>query len=80
MAWSQTKAHANADALLCLSLEGIHSKETKTDIFSVRQIEALPVTAIQLKCATSCDPILSKVLLYTKQGWSDKVDEPLKPY
>ena len=49
MARGQTKAHANADALLCLPLKGIHSKETKTDIFSARQIEALPVIAIQLK-------------------------------
>ena len=77
MARGQTKAHANADALLCLPLKGIHSKETKTDIFSARQIEALPVIAIQLKCATSYDPM---ALLYTKQGRSDKVDEPLKPY
>ena len=75
-----TKAHANADALSRLPLKGIHSKETKTDLFSVRQIEALPVTAVQLKRATSYDPILSKVLLYTKQGWPDRVDEPLKPY
>ena len=42
-------------------LKGIHSKE---DLFSVRQIEALPVTAVQLKRATSYDPILSKVLLH----------------
>ena len=28
-----TKAHANADALSCLPLKGIHSKETKTDLF-----------------------------------------------
>ena len=38
------------------------------------------LTAVQLKRATNYDPILSKVLLYTKQGWPDKVDEPLKPY
>ena len=63
-----TKAHANADALLRLPFKGIHSKETKVDLFSVRQIEALPVTGVQLKCATNYDPILSKVLLYAKQG------------
>ena len=45
----------------------------------MRQIKALLVTAVQLKHATSYDPVLSKVLLYTKQGWPDKVDKPLKP-
>ena len=77
MATSPTKVHANADAVSSLPLKGIHSKETKADLFSVRQIKAFPVTSIQL---TSYDPILSKVLQYTKQGWPDKVDEPLKPY
>ena len=75
-----TKAHANADALSRLPLKSTESKEMKADLFSVRQIEALPVTSVPLKRATSRDPILSKVLMYTKQGWPDRVDESLKPY
>ena len=75
-----TKAHANTEALSRLPLKGTESKEAKADLFSVRQIEALPVTLVQLKCATSRDPILSKVLRYTKYGWPDRVDETLKPY
>ena len=49
-------------------------------IFNVRQIEALPVTSVQLKAATRRDPILSKVLLHTKRGWPSKVPEVWKPY
>ena len=75
-----TKAHANADALSRLPLKHTESKEAKADLFSVGQIEALPVTSVHLKHATSHDPILSKVLMYTKQGWPDKVDEILRPY
>ena len=47
-----TKAHANADALSRLPLKGTESKEcfTNTDLFTIRQIEALPVTSLQLKC------------------------------
>ena len=75
-----TKAHANSEALSRLPLKGTESKEAKADLFSVRQIEALPVTLVQRKCAISCDPILSKVLRYTKYGWPDRVDETLKPY
>ena len=71
-----TKAHANADALSRLPLKCTESKEAKADLFSVRQIEALPVTSVQLKHATSHDPILS---VY-KQGWPDKVDKTLRPY
>ena len=63
-----------------LPLKGTESKEAKADLFSVRQIEALPVTLVRLKCTTSRDPILSKVLRYTKYGWPDRVDKTLKPY
>ena len=76
-----TKAHANADALSHLPLQSTDTKrQPETDIFTIRQIEALPITSTQLKRVTGRDPILSKVLRYTKQGWPDKVEEALKPY
>ena len=76
-----TKAHANADALSRLPLQSTNSKrQSETDIFSIRQIEALPITAAQLRRLTGRNPILSKVLRYTKQGWPDKIEETLKPY
>ena len=76
-----TKAHANADALSRLPLQSTDTKrQPETDIFTIRQLEALPITSTQLKRVTGRDPILSKVLRYTKQGWPDKVEEALKPY
>ena len=69
-----TKAHANADALSHLWLQSTDTKrQPETDNFAVWQIETLPITSAQLKCVTGHDPILSKVLWYTEQGWPDKV-------
>ena len=50
-----TKAHANADALSRLLLKGTESKEyfANTNLLTIEQIEALPVTSLQLKSATS---------------------------
>ena len=48
---------------------------------SVRlKIESLPLTSGQLKQATGTDPILSKVLRFTKNGWPVQISETLKPY
>ena len=46
----------------------------------IQQIEALPVTAVELRSATRSDVILSKVLRYTKSGWPVSVPDSLKPY
>ena len=76
-----TKAHANADALSHLPLQSTDTKrQPETDIFTVRQIEALPITSAQLKRVMGHDPILSKVLWYTKQCWPDKAEKTPKPY
>ena len=75
------KAQANADALSHLPLQSTDTKrQRETDNFTVGQIEALPITSAQLKRVMRCDPILSKVLQYIKQGWPDEVEETLKPY
>ena len=64
-----------------LPLQSTDSKrQSETDIFSIQQTEALPIIAAQLRRLTGCNPILSKVLRYTKQGWPDKIEETLKPY
>ena len=77
-----TQAHANADSLSRLPLP--HSeKDTKVPdakLFNIQQIETLPVTSAQLKTATNRDPILSKVLRYTKRGWPTEVPDTLKPF
>ena len=52
----------------------------EASVFSVKQIEALPVTAAHLRQATRSDPILSKVLQNLKQGyWLDQKICRFKP-
>ena len=41
---------------------------------------SLPVTVKQLKAATQQDPVLSKLLLYTKSGWPSTIPDALQPY
>ena len=75
------KGSANVNALSRLPLQSRDTKrQPETDIFTVQQIEALPITSAHLKRVTGCEPILSKVLRYTKQGWPDEVEKTLKPY
>jgi len=88
--YKSTRDHGNADGLSRLplssdsssssSIVSPHGKCCDTDIFVIRQIEALPVTAMQLKTATRCDPILGRVLHYAKHGWPHKVSDQLKTY
>ena len=79
-----TKLHANADALSRIPLHS--SKEAHSvcydSIFNLGQVEALPVTCGKLARATSTDPLLSKVMRYTRHGWlnDNKVEDQLKPY
>ena len=83
-----TKAHANADGLSRLPVSSASmpspppqdNRLPDSDIFSIRQIEALPMTHIQLRAATRRDPLLSRVLLYTQRGWPHDAPESMKPY
>ena len=65
-----TSAHANANGLSRLPLEGLSNGECLSDvsIFNVSQIRVLPVSAVQVCKATRSDPILSKVVTYLKSG------------
>eukprot|EP00731_Ephydatia_muelleri_P004078 Em0002g254a len=71
-----TAQHANADGLSRLpSLYHIADAGTATsdsDVFNVGQIEALPVTAMQLRKVTRQDPILSKVVTDFYKEWLAK--------
>ena len=64
-------SHANADGLSRLPLRSDRPAEYSSEptIFNISQIEAIPVTAMSIRQATRKDPILSKVLHHTKQGW-----------
>ena len=76
-----TQEHCNADGLSRLPLpnEKSHAPQA-VDVFTVAQLDSLPVTAEQLGQATRTDPILSKVRRFTKSGWPYQVKECLKPY
>ena len=64
-------SHANADGLsrLPLPAERPVCYSSEPTIFNIRHIEFLPVTANSIKNATGKDPIISKILQYTKCEW-----------
>ena len=73
--------HGNADGLSRLPLPNVKSpKSNPADVFTLAQLDSLPVTAEQLGKATRTDPILSKVHRFTKSGWPHQVKECLKLY
>ncbi len=90
IAYKPTKAHANADGLYRLPAAPSPStafpspKTCRPDleVFNMRQMEAIPVTSEQLRMATRRDPILSRVVTYTKRGWppAHQLPEVLRPY
>ena len=89
-----TSAHSNADGLSRLPLPSPSLTSDSSyivappqngslpdvDIFVIGQLEALLVTSKQLKVATRCDPILSRVFRYKQQGCPSKVSDVFKPY
>ena len=77
-----TQAHGNADGLSQLPLKSNTSTQNsgESSVFNIAQIETLPVTFQQIQGATRNDPILSKVLHYTKNGWPHQVPDTLKPF
>ena len=71
-----TAQHANVDGLSRLPLSDIANAAKATsdsDVLNVGEIEALPVTGMQLRKVTRQDPILSKVVTFTRNGWPSTV-------
>ena len=79
--YKPTQHHGNADGLsrLPLSTAPDHPFH-ELNTFNICQIEAFPIKATQLRHATRRDPILSRLLRYTKSGWPDSFSDTLKPY
>ena len=76
-----TDDHANADALSRLPLpHRVTSELAEISCFIVGQIESLPVTAERLVTYTRQDPLLSKVVQFTRLGWPQVVPEEAKPF
>ena len=77
-----THHHGNADGFSRLPLprteEGLPQENATA--WNLHQISTLPLTAGQLRVATSQDVVLSRVLRYTARGWPVKVPSELRPY
>ena len=50
---------------------------SEVSVFNIQQLETLPVTQVHLRIHTRRDPVLSKVLNYSK---NTEIEEVLKPY
>ena len=74
-----TAAHGNADGLSQLPLGTRHTASTDS-IFTIGQIQALPVTAEQIATATRHDDALSRVFKFVREGWPAEVSKELEPY
>ena len=81
--YKPTESHSNADGLSRLPLPVMQDSDVGGEgvrIFNISQILSLPVTSKDVQQATKLDPILSKVLRYTRDGWPTQVPDELKHY
>ena len=80
--YKNTTQHGNADGLSRLPLKKACDKEVvdPMEIFQVSQIEVLPVNADMTRQATQRDPVLSRVMENTKQGWPTVSEKELEPF
>ena len=49
-------------------------------VFSLSQLEVLPVDTARLKRVTQTDPVLSQVFRYVQEGWPSVLDAEFRPY
>jgi len=78
--YKNTKAHANADSLSRLPIEG-DEEDTVDSLFKVSLVDGLPITATDIATETVKDSVLSHVYQYVLQGWPQKgVSDGLKPF
>ncbi len=78
--YKSTHRNANADGLSRLPLPESDCTSSVPASFNIGQIQALPITSDSIRTATRSDPILSKVLLYTRKGWPGRVSDVFKPF
>ena len=67
-----SQEHRNADALSILPIAAKQVAETgalAAHLFSVQQLQNLPVTSKEIAQATRKDLVLSKVTMHTLLGW-----------
>ena len=78
--YKNTKAHANADSLSRLLMEG-QEEDMVDSMYKISLVDGLPLTAADIAAETVKDPILSHVHQYVLGGWPQKgVSDRLKPF
>ena len=77
-----TAVHGNADGLSRLPLHDSKPEDVAPGVtlFNVSQLSSLPVTSQQLQAATRTDPVLSRILRCTREGWPTQPDDQIRPY
>lgn len=81
--FKRTGDHANADGLSRLPLEdGKHRQEDSSalDMFTLSQIESVPITAEMVQAETRRDKTISQVYTATQTGWSATHKTTLAPF
>ncbi len=68
-AYIPSKENVFADALSRLPLPTMGTHEDELFNIGDRILDSLPVTAKEVRHATSVDPVLSRVLEFTRNGW-----------
>ncbi|KAJ8021906.1 hypothetical protein HOLleu_39239 [Holothuria leucospilota] len=77
----KTEEHSNADALSRLPVARTSDMHEEPAIYQVSQVNDLPVSSKDVEDTTRKDPILSRALQYTLNGWPEYVqDDSLKPF
>ena len=81
--YRSTKANANVDCLSRLPCKGIISDEAEPTMTHIFHVDVLPCTHEQIRKWTRNDPVLSRVIRFTLDGWPSQIteaDEELKPF
>ena len=80
--YKNTKQHGNADGLSRLPVNTSQNSEEEDPchVFSIEQIEMLPVTMKEIEHETRKDPVLSRVYELTKHGWPKQSPDVLKEF
>ena len=79
--YRSTAKHAHADCLsrLPLQIEKLEDVD-EVRLVNILQIESLPLSAEQIRKATSADPVLSRALEYTLTGWPEERSPEIAVY
>lgn len=74
------KNNGDADGLSRLPSQESNEEAEEEDYFHFVTAENMPVDAAKIKKKTRKDNILSKVYMYTKDGWPNSVSKELQPF